>query len=112
MIEFASNLLLSRILVEKMKDSELKSSHKANESHKERSVRMSIHGSEELGLFGGTNSNQNCLQSMIQKPKQLKQKSLFDNAKFRMTSKIDMIAFIAFTFSFLVFNLVYYVALL
>ena len=112
MIEFALNLLLSRILEEKKKESELKSYHKVNESHKERSLRMSIHGSEKLGPFGETNSNQNRLRSMIQKLKQLKQKGPFDNAKFRMTSKIDMIAFIAFTFSFLVFNLVYYVALL
>ena len=112
MIEFALNLLLSRILEEKKKESELKSYDKVNESNKERSLRLSIHGSEKLELFGDNNSNQNCLQSMIKKLKQLKQKSPFGNAKFRMTSKIDMISFIAFTFSFFVFNLVYYIALL
>ena len=111
MIEFALNLLLSRILEEKKKESELKSYDNANVRQEQNSVRISING-EKNERFGDTNSNPSCSGSTIQKITAFVTKLPVANAKLRMTSMIDIIAFIAFTFSFLVFNLVYYIALL
>ena len=112
MIEFALNLLLSRILEEKKKESELKSYYNVNASQEQSSVKISRHGGERSEQFGGSNSNSNRLGSSIQKIKALLTRLSLANAKLRITSIIDIIAFIAFIFSFLLLNLVYYIALL
>ena len=112
MIEFALNLLLSRILEEKKKESELKSYDNANASQEQSSVKISIHGGERSKHFGDLFSNQNLSGSSIQKIKAFLTKLSVANAKLRITSIIDIIAFITFTFSFLLLNLVYYIALL
>lgn len=97
MIEFATNLLYSRMLDEKKEDSESISSPANNVRNGQGSPNRS--NEDHWGLRGQKTTTADSINSI-------------HRTKIRITSRIDMIAFIAFSFIFLIFNFIYYIACL
>ena len=94
MIEFASNLLISRMREVKKEDSEFISSQTNDERYEQASPNK---------------SNENHWRLRVSKVMPAESIRSSRRTKTSITSKIDMIAFIAFTFIFLMFNFVYYI---
>lgn len=112
-IEFAINLLISRIIDKKKKVSERILYQPYNKTIERGVTNISMNYIEESKPCNGLSSTNTVWELNDEKvgglATSLKNKSW---KTLRMTTKIDIIGFIAFNSSFLLFNLIYYIIFL